>query len=370
VSQVSAAHTGPRLRAALDAVPRYRAGAAAPSEADAVGADRGYKVASNENPFPPLPGVQAAIADAAAGVNRYPDFGAEALLQLLSNHVGDDVDQDRIALGTGSVALLQHALEITCDDGGEVVYAWRSFEAYPILVRIVGAVPVEVPLDAEHCHDIKAMIAAVSPATRVVILCSPNNPTGTALSREQVITVLTETPSDVLVVLDEAYVEFVDEEQGIDAVALIEDYPNLCILRTFSKAYGLAGLRLGYAIASPRVAEALRAVATPFGISAPAQAAGCAVLAPAAAQELDRRIAHLTRERARVGAALGVAIASNPQGNFIWLPIGERAVAFDALCRANGLSVRLFPREGVRVTIAETPANDRLIALWLEFDRS
>ena len=360
---MSSAHTGPNsgspvLRRALDDVPSYRAGAAPPPPPEGLTA---YKIASNENPYPPLPGVLAAIADAAAGINRYPDFASSHLLTLLAEHTAAPVEQ--IALGTGSVALLQHAMQITCDDGDEVVYAWRSFEAYPILTRITGAVPVEVPLTSDHRHDIDAMLAALTDRTRVLILCSPNNPTGTALTTQDVVRVLTAVPDRVLVVLDEAYCEFVDRQHALDAAALLAAHPNLVVLRTFSKAYGLAGVRLGYALGSERVADALRAVATPFGISSLAQAAGMAVLAPAARADLERRVLHLVGERERVVTRLGGAAASDPQGNFVWLPLGDASTGFAALCAAQGLSVRAFPGEGVRATIAESAANDRLIAL-------
>ena len=308
------------------------------------------------------------MADAAGGINRYPDFAATVLSALIAERV--DASVEAIALGTGSVALLQHALEIMCDDGDEVIYAWRSFEAYPIVTRITGAVPVEVPLTADHRHDLAAMAKAVNERTRVIILCSPNNPTGTVVEPVELEAFMRDVPSDVLVILDEAYVEFVDEHRRADAVGLVHAHRNLCVLRTFSKAYGLAGVRLGYAIADHDVADALRAVSTPFGISSPAQAAGSAVLAPAAADELASRIAYLRAERHRVIDALGDFAAADPQGNFIWCPLAERAEDFAQVCAVNGLSVRAFAGEGVRATIAETPANDRLIALAQEFDRS
>ena len=352
------AHSEPELRASLDAVPRYRAGAAPPPGPAGVVA---YKVASNENPYPPLPGVLAAISDAATGINRYPDFGSTQLVAELARTLG--VNPDQLALGTGSVSLLEYAAQITCADNDEVVFAWPSFEAYPIVTAVAGAQAVQVPLTSDHHHDLEAMLAAITAQTRLVIVCSPNNPTGTAVERSALVDFLKKVPSRILVVLDEAYTEFVSDDASFDSLALMSQFPNVCILRTFSKAYGLAAIRLGYAIASENVASALRAVALPFGISSVAQAAGLAALAPPAQRELQARIAQLNLERERVVTALGALCAANPEGNFVWLPLGERSAEFANLCQEQALSVRLFVGVGVRVTIAEPQANDRLITI-------
>ncbi len=359
---MTSAHSEPELRAALDAVPRYKAGVAPPPGPVGLTA---YKVASNENPYPPLPGVLAAIADAATGVNRYPDFAATELTQALSKSL--NVAADQLALGTGSVALIQYAVQISCDQGDALVYAWPSFEAYPIVAAIAGAESIQVRVNDSYEHDLAGMAAAITDKTSMVIVCSPNNPTGTSFSRAQLVEFLQSVPSRVLVVLDEAYVEFVDDDRDLRSVDLVKQFPNLCVMRTFSKAYGLAGLRLGYAIASPTVAGALRAVSLPFGISAVAQAAGLAILAPAAQGELQLRVDHLKAERSRVLTALGPMATQDAQGNFVWLPLGERSETFASMCSQQALSVRLFSGVGVRVTIAERAANDRLIALASEF---
>ena len=358
---VSPSHSGPRLRTALEVLPRYRAGAAPPPPPAGVVP---YKAASNEKPFPPLPGVLAAIDEAARGVNRYPDFGASALVADLAEFLG--VDPMSLAVGTGSVALLQHALQIACDDDDEVVVATPSFEAYPIIAAVTGARLIQVPVTSEHRHDLDAMVNAITDRTRVVIVCSPNNPTGTAVSREEFAAFMRAVPHDVLVILDEAYVEFVDAPSRFDALAMLESHPNLCVMRTFSKAFGLAGLRVGYAIAAPHVAEALRAVATPFGVSAVAQAAARACLAPPARREIQMRVDHLVAERVRLHGALAAWSAPAPQGNFVWLPLGEKSASFAQACERQGLSVRLFDGVGVRVTVGEQPANDRVITIARE----
>ena len=323
----------------------------------------GYKLSSNENPFPPLPGVLEATARAVAQMNRYPDMGNVAMAAALADRLG--VPADRLAFGTGSVAVLYHLLQATCEAGDEVVYAWRSFEAYPIAVQITGATPVPVPLGPGAVHDLAAMRSAITPATRAVLLCTPNNPTGPALPHTEIVEFVDGVPEDVLVVLDEAYVEFVtgpDRLRGLDVLA---ERPNVVVLRTFSKAYGLAGFRVGYCMASPELARAVRAVALPFGVSVPAQAAVLASLA--AEPELLQRVAELVRARDRLAAGLreiGFAIP-DAQGNFVWLPAGSRTTEYAATFGAAGLSVRPFAvgddQDGIRITVGEPEANERVL---------
>ncbi|MGC4153746.1 MAG: aminotransferase class I/II-fold pyridoxal phosphate-dependent enzyme, partial [Propionicimonas sp.] len=257
----------PQPRPAVAGLPSYIAGRRS-SSADTAA------LASNESHEPPLPGVVEAIAEHARRANRYPDMGALALREALAVHVGTGIEQ--IAVGAGSVSVLQQAITAFCDAGDEVVFAWRSFEAYPILTAIAGAVAVKVPLRPDEGHDLAAMAAAVTDRTRVILLCSPNNPTGVPLTTEQVAGFLGQVPPDVLVVLDEAYIEYADDPDGRESLVLLAAHPNLCLLRTLSKAWGLAGLRVGYAVAAPEIAEALRRTAIPFGVSAAAQAAGIA----------------------------------------------------------------------------------------------
>ncbi len=339
----------------MHAVPSYKPG----KPAEPVQGVTVYKISSNENPYPPLPSVLDVVKDAAAHLNRYPDMAVTKLTKAIADYVG--VDVDRVATGTGSVGVLGQIIQATCADGDEVVYAWRSFEAYPIVVGISGARGVQVPLTADARHDLAAMADAITDRTRLVLVCTPNNPTGPVVHADELEAFLDRVPSDVLVVIDEAYREFVRDPQSPDAIAVHRQRPNVAVLRTFSKAYGLAGLRVGYAVAHPPVAEALRKTAVPFGVSGIAQDAAVASLA--AEHELFERVEALVAERTRVLDALRHQGWNVPdtEANFVWLPLGERAVEFAAECDAAGLSVRPFDGDGVRCTIGETEANDRLL---------
>jgi histidinol-phosphate aminotransferase len=351
--------TSPRLRAALDSIPAYRAG-----RPPAAGADRSYKLSSNENPYPPLPSVVEKVAAAATYLNRYPDMGASALYAALAARL--DVDVARLATGAGSVAVLYNLLQAACGDGDEVVYAWRSFEAYPIAVGLTGARDVRVPLGPGERHDLNAMQKAVTDHTRVVFVCSPNNPTGPAVHRDELMQFVDAVPTRVIVVIDEAYREFVTDEDSADGLEVAQGRNNVVVLRTFSKAYGLAGLRVGYAIAPPPIAEAIRKCSLPFGVSQLAQVAAVASLE--AEPELLERVAALVDERARVVAALREQGWSVPdaQGNFVWLPLGDRSADFAAHCDARGVSVRPFASDGVRVTVGEKEANDLFLSAAAE----
>jgi histidinol-phosphate aminotransferase len=357
MTTTSGPSAAPRLRANMAGVPAYVAGKPAVAR-DGLEV---FKLSSNENPFPPLPSVLTAITRAAAGVNRYPDPAATAMLAAVAQRW--DVGVENLVAATGSVRLLAQLAEITCAPGDEVVYAWRSFESYPITAAISDATPVEVPLTAEARHDLPAMLAAVTERTRLVILCSPNNPTGPALRRGELDEFLAAVPGDVLVVLDEAYREFVDDPEVPDGLDLFREHPNVVVLRTFSKAYGLAGLRIGVAVAHPDVAGTLRRASTPFGVSAVAQAAVVASLQTAAEAELMDRVSVLVAERNRLVPALREQGWPVPdaQGNFFWLPVGERALELADAFAAEGLVVRAFAGAGIRVTVAERAANDRFL---------
>jgi histidinol-phosphate aminotransferase len=344
-----------RLRAALQSLPAYVPGKPAATEPGHTA----YKLSSNENPYPPLAGVRVVIEQAAATVNRYPDMAVTELTAAIAANVG--VLPANIATGTGSVAVLGQIITATCDPGDEVVYAWRSFEAYPIVVALAGAESVQVGLDVDARHRLDAMAAAVGERTKVVIVCSPNNPTGTAVHRGELEELLDAVPPTVLVVLDEAYTEFVVDPDVPDALAVWRERPNVLVLRTFSKAFGLAGLRVGYAVAHERVAAALRATATPFGVSSIAQAAAVASLQ--AFDELKVRVDALVAERTRVAQALeeqGWKIPAS-EANFVWFPLGRDSTDFTQACQEAGLVVRQYGDDGVRVTIAEPEANDLLI---------
>ncbi|WP_327744343.1 histidinol-phosphate transaminase [Streptomyces europaeiscabiei] len=343
--------TSPKLRAELEGIPTYK-----PGKPAAAGGPVAYKLSSNENPYLPLPGVLESVTGSAASFNRYPDMACTGLMSELANRFGVPVTD--LATGTGSVGVAQQLLQATSGPGDEVIYAWRSFEAYPIITQVSGATSVQVPLTADDVHDLDAMADAITDRTRLIFVCNPNNPTGTAVRRAELERFLDRVPGDVLVVLDEAYREFVRDVEVPDGVEFYRERPNVCVLRTFSKAYGLAGLRVGFAIAHEPVAAALRKTAVPFGVSQLAQDAAVASLR--AEDELLGRVGSLVCERNRVVEALRGQGWSVPetQANFVWLRLGERTVEFAGACEQAGVVVRPFPGEGVRVTIGETEAND------------
>jgi histidinol-phosphate aminotransferase len=352
----------PQPRAALAAVPSYVAGrAAAPADGRPA-----FKLSSNENPHAPLPEVMAAVEEAAALVNRYPDMGNTALYDALSVRLG--VPIARLAAATGSVALLYHLLQAFCDPGDEVVFAWRSFEAYPIAAAVCGAVAVQVPVTQEGRHDLAAMAAAVTERTKVLLVCTPNNPTGPAVTRAELEQLLSDVPPHVVVVVDEAYREFVRGEARFDALDVAEGRPNIVVMRTFAKAYGLAGLRVGYLVAPEPVAAAVRACALPFGVSAVAQTAAVAALR--VEERLLEQVDAIVAERERVMAGLAEQGWQVPesQGNFVWLPLGEQTPRFAAAAEAAGVMVRPYATDGVRVTIGEPEANDVLLSVAAGFD--
>ncbi|GAA0738156.1 histidinol-phosphate transaminase [Dactylosporangium roseum] len=338
----------------LDALPAYVPGRSVPGA---------IKLASNEVPYGPLPGVVDAVAEAIAGVHRYPDMGVVALREKIASRLG--VDADRVATGCGSVALFEHLFRVTCLPGDEAVYAWRSFEAYPIIGATTAATSVRVPNTADHGHDLDAMAAAITGRTRLVIVCNPNNPTGTAVRKAELDAFLDKVPDNIVVALDEAYREFVTDDTVPDGLVEYGDRPNVVVLRTLSKAWGLAGLRIGYLVGSPEVAAAVRKVVTPFSTSGAAQAAALAALA--AEDEMRRRVGLVVAERERVLTAVRKVYPEVPetQSNFFWLPLGDKSADFAAKCEAAGVIVRAFQGDGVRVTIGTPEENDKFLAAVL-----
>jgi histidinol-phosphate aminotransferase len=326
-----------------------------------------YKLSSNENPYPPLPGVVEAAHRAVDVMNRYPDMGNTALYDALSARL--QVPAGNVAAATGSVALIYQLLTAFCEPGDEVVHAWRSFEAYPIAIAAAAATSVAVPVTADGRHDLDAMAAAITPRTRAVMVCTPNNPTGPAVTQTELDGLLGQVPERVLVVVDEAYVEFVRMDDKVDGISTYREHPQVVVFRTFSKAYGLAGFRVGYAVAQEPVAAALRAVSLPFGVSGVAQAAAIASLE--AEPALFERVDALVAERARVYAGLREAgwDVPEPQGNFVWFQLGDRTADFAAAADELGIVVRPFAGDGARVSIGEDEANDRLLELARSFGR-
>lgn len=345
---------GVRLREMLTDLPEYRAGQRPAPRPDLVT----YKLSSNENPAGAHETVLAALPDSA--VHLYPDPGSTQLLSALARYTG--VAAEQLCVGCGSVSLCQNAVQIAADPGEEVVYAWRSFESYPIVTAISGAWPVTVPLTANARHDVEAMAAAVGERTRLMFLCTPNNPTGPALTHTEVLWLLANTPHDLLVVIDEAYHEYVTDHEAVRALEVAQSHPNVLVLRTFSKAFGLAGLRVGYGIGSAQVIAAMRKVATPFGVSGPAQAAAALALAPEGVAHMQQTVAAGVAQRDRLAAGLRASGWSVPesQANFVWVGTPE-ATAVTAHLDRHGLTVRPFPGEGIRVSVGPPEANDRVL---------
>ncbi len=347
----------PKPRASIASLPSYVPGA----RRVATGAEP-VKVSSNEVAYAPLPSVRAAIDAAGGEANRYPDMFATELTERIADGWG--VEPGAVAVAGGSVAVLGHTLQAYCEAGDEVVYAWRSFEAYPILAAIAGATSVRVPLAAGARHDLPAMAAAVTPRTKAVVLCSPNNPTGPAIRAAEFAEFLASVPDDVLVVLDEAYAEFIRDPEAVSGRAVLGSDPRVLVTRTFSKAYGLAGLRVGYAVGVPEVVAPIRACVTPFSVSGIAQAAALASLR--AEDELLTRVDAVVAERERVVAALAADGWSPPeaQGNFVWIAAGDDAERLAAqLASADPpILARGFAGDGVRVTVGSREENDHVLA--------
>jgi len=349
----------PRFRQVLDGFPAYQ-----PGRPPVSATGRSHKLSSNESPHGPLPSVIEVIAEEARSVNRYPDNRAGALTEAIAGRFG--VPVRHVAVGCGSVGVTQQLLEAVGEPGNEVMYAWRSFEAYPTLADLAAADSVRVPLRAE-AHDLAAMADAITPRTRLIFVCNPNNPTGTVVHAAELEAFLDRVPPDCLVVLDEAYREYIRDEAVPDGVTLYRARPNVAVLRTFSKAYGLAGLRVGFMIAHEPVAAAVRATMLPFSVNRIAQAAAIASLAAEA--ELLERVELTVKERTRVREALIADGWTVPptEANFVWLRLGEHTAAFAAACEAAGIAVRSFPPEGTRVSIGDADANDAFLAMARAF---
>lgn len=351
---------GVKLRPEIVAVPAYRQGRPAPAD--------GFKLSSNENPYPPLPSVVDAVAATLRDLNRYPNAGGADLRERLAERHGVTVGE--VHLGSGSVALLSQFISAAAGAGDEVVYPWRSFEAYPGLVTVAGATSVQVPNRPDGSHDLDAMAAAITERTRVVIVCTPNNPTGTIVTAADFEAFMARVPSDLLVLLDEAYYEFVTDDAAVDGIPLLSRYPNLVVLRTFSKAYGLAALRIGYAVGPKAVLDAARSAAVPLSVTDAARVAALASIE--AEEELMERVARIAMVRDRLREALlqqGWAVPE-AQGNFVWLATGEQtAEANDAFFDA-GLTVRAFPPEGIRISVGEEESVEKLLQVTADIVRN
>jgi histidinol-phosphate aminotransferase len=343
----------PTLSKAVSTLPPYVAGRRAHTALTAA-------LASNESHYAPLPSVLESLSSSALRINRYPDSTSFELRERLADHLA--VTADELAVGPGSVGVLQQIITGFCDPGDEVVFAWRSFEAYPILTALACARPVPVPLLPDENHDLDAMAAAITERTRVILLCIPNNPTGTPIASRALRAFLTRVPAEVLVVIDEAYVEYAVGPDPVDSLALYRRHPNICVLRTFSKAYGLAGLRVGYAVAAPESADGLRRAGLPFSVSDLAQQAAIASLD--AAHEMALRVQGVVAERERLLASLEAQgwQVTESQANFLWLRTDD-ALHSELLhtFTAADVLVRSYPGDGIRGSLANPETNDRVL---------
>jgi histidinol-phosphate aminotransferase len=338
-----------RLRAAMSALPAYVAGRKTPGA---------IILASNESPYGLLPSVAAMIDELTSGVSRYPDLTSTRLIEAIAAH--HEVTPDRVAVGAGSVEVVGQIAAAVVEAGDEVSFGWRAFEAYPIITAVVGGTAVKVAL-RDHVHDLDAMAAAITERTRLILVCNPNNPTGTAVGESAITQFLDRVPDDVLVVMDEAYHHYTDPAVTPDALATFADRPNVVVTRTFSKAFALAGLRVGYCIGAPEVMAAVRKTQVPFSVSGLAQE--CAIAALGDEAEVTRRAAMTVAERvAKELAAAGYDVPPS-QANFLWLALGSDSATFAAHCEAGNVIVRPFAGEGVRVTIGLPEENDAFLAL-------
>ncbi len=357
-----------RPRAAVEGLPQYKPGrSAAQAEAEHNLAEA-IKLASNENANDPLPSVAKAVSEAALGMNRYPDHRCMEVREALADR--HSVGLDEVTVGSGSVGVLQQLFAAYADPGDEVVYPWRSFEVHPVFCAVSAAQAVTVPL-VDHAFDLDGVAAAVTDRTKIVVLSTPNNPTGTVCTTAELQRMLATVPGDVIVVIDEAYREFVTDPEVADPIeAIVPEHPNALVLRTFSKAYGLANLRVGYGVGHPDVIGALDKVALPFIVSGLAQTAALASLAPQASAELDERVAGILAERDRVSAAMaaqGWPVVPS-QANFVYLPVEDSAMELFVRLEKQGLVTRPFEGEGVRISLGTPPQNDRLLTVLGDID--
>lgn len=318
-----------------------------------------HRLALNESPYPPLPPVREAMQRAVAQAHRYPQFHPDDLTERIAAWCR--VASERVVVGSGSVGVALQLLRAVVRPGDTVAYAWRTFDAYPLLSAMVGAQPVPVPLSPDGHQDLGALLAVLDHRTRVVVLCNPHNPTGSLVTADALSVFLRQVPRHVTVLLDEAYVEFARDTGLPDSPALLEAHPNLLVLRTFSKAYGLAALRVGYGLGDPCLVRRVRRQQLPFGINSVAAAAVDASLR--AESELRLRVDTVVAERERLRRELvsfGWRVRPG-HANSVWLaapdPVDEGAAALtDA-----GVQVRHYPGEGLRLTVGDRNANDAVL---------
>jgi histidinol-phosphate aminotransferase len=349
----------------LDRMPHYEAGLHEDAARAAFGSEQVIKLASNESPWGPHPAVIEAIGRATAGLNRYPDQHGTRLRGRIAERF--DLDPARVAIGNGSCEILLAAAEALCEPGDELLFAWPSFSIYPHLAALSGAREIRVPLAAGYVHDLDAMLAEVTAATQLVCVCNPNNPTATHIPADRIKAFCERLPDHVTIALDEAYVEFQSDDDPDATIDLLAEIPSLVILRTFSKAHGLAGLRCGYALCSARLRAALDAVRQPFSVNELAQVA--AAEAVMHADDVAERVERTIVERVFVEEGIReLGFAPPPsQANFSWVPLGDRDE--QEVIRAlgeRGVVVRggegLGDPGHIRVTYGTRAENERFLA--------
>lgn len=349
----------------LARMPGYQAGVPTGHTPEAIAATGIAQLASNESPRPPHPSVVEAIAAAAAAMNRYPDPDATLLRRRLAERY--ETEPGRVAVGNGSCEILLAAAEALCEPGAEILYAWPAFSMYPYLAALTGAREVRVPLAEGDVHDLEAMAAEVTAATQLLLVCNPNNPTSTHIPAAEIAAFCERIPPHVTVILDEAYVEFQTDDDPDASLDLLAEFPNLVVLRTFSKCYGLAGLRVGYAIGSAGFRAAVDAVRQPFSVNALAQAAGAEAILHQ--DDVRSRVEATVAERLRVEEALremGLWTADT-QANFSWIDLGG---AEESAVVAGLAERRVAVRPGtplgdpghIRVSYGTAAENDRFLA--------
>ncbi len=305
-----------------------------------------YALSLNENPFPPLPGVRSALTESVDVANRYPEFLPERLRALIAGHVG--VSEEQVVIGAGATGVIMQVLSAVTSPGDRMVMTSPTFDGFPIFAHMARLTSVTVPLDQHGHHDLDAMAEAASQA-RVVVVCRPHNPTGTVEPAADVELFLQRVPSDTVVLLDEAYVEFLDPEHRIDALALVERYPNVVVVRTFSKAYGLAGLRIGYGFCAPDLARRVWTMQLPFGIGITGLVAVAASYnAESQLQERIRRIASERRYLRMRLHSMGV-YSTDGQANFVYLPANRRP--WKQFFENTGLQIRDYADGSVRISV-------------------
>jgi histidinol-phosphate aminotransferase len=317
-----------------------------------------FDLCLSENPFPPLPSVLRALNQVMAQANRYPEFLPDRLPTLIADRIGTSVSQ--IVAGSGATGVALQIMQAVLRPGDNMVFAAPTFDGYPIMADIVGAKAITVPLDSSGRQDLGALAAMIDERTRLAIVCRPHNPTGTVVAASELHAFLHAVPREVSVILDEAYVEFLGGAHGIDALNLVVRYPNVLVLRTFSKAFGLAGLRIGYAIASPRLAATVRRLQLPFGINSVAVAAVAASYA--AERELRVRVARITHERELLRNALrglGLAVPRS-HANFLYLP-GPGVAG--RLTQA-GIAAKTYPDGSARIAVGDPAAGAAVLGAF------